>query len=288
MSSYKLTAYVPCHNNLASVADAIRSLAGQETALQDVFAVDDGSVDGSAEHLERDLGMRCLRMGKNQGRGAVRRRAMEEANGELVVCCDATNRLPPDFVGRLLPWFEDAKVAAAFGWIQDPCHRGAVGRWRARHLFKAGHPMEIRRRAPLITYGTIVRRSAVLEVGNFDPALRHTEDGELGERLLAAGYDVVFDPRVPVYCNVQNSLGQVLERYWRWYAGLDEAVSWKGYWGNIVYAGKGMAWQDLMAGDPLAALISLICPHYQFWRSWKRKMMCACSGALLTESPIMK
>jgi GT2 family glycosyltransferase len=262
----KLSAFLPFYNNQGSVLAALHSLDQQDVRLDDLFALDDGSTDCGAEPVEAN-GFRCLRQPGNLGRGAARYRAMQEAMGELVVCCDATNVLPPDFVRRLLPWFEDPQVAAVYGRIQDRVPRGAAGRWRARHLFKQDHPMQVRHHAPLITYGTLLRRSAVLAVGNFDPALRHSEDAELGERLLAAGYDIIFDPSVPVICNVTNTLGQVLERYWRWYAGKDEKVSWHGYWRNCVYAMKFMAFEDLRANDPVAALISLLCPHHQFWRS---------------------
>lgn len=265
-----ISAYVPFYNNEAIAAAALEALQAQDHCVDEVFAVDDGSIDGVDSFIDA-IGVRTLRNSVNMGRGATRHRAMLEAKGELVVCCDATNVLPPDFVRRLLSWFEDPKVAAVYGWIQDARPRGAVSRWRARHLFKADHPMSVRHHAPLITYGTIMRRSAVLEVGNFDPNLRHSEDAELGERLLAAGYDIVFDPSVPVYCNVRNTLGQVLERYWRWYAGSDEGITWRGYWRNVVFSVKGMAWHDLKAGDPLAALISLVCPHYRHWRSLIRR-----------------
>jgi cellulose synthase/poly-beta-1,6-N-acetylglucosamine synthase-like glycosyltransferase len=192
---------------------------------------------------------------------------MKEARGDLVVCCDATNVLPPEFVSKMLPWFDDPKVAATYGRIEDPHPAGALGRWRARHLFKGGHEMQVTQKAQLITYGTIVRRSAVLQVGNYDARLRHSEDAELGTRLLAAGYDIVCDPRVSVFCNIQNSLPEVLERYWRWYAGHDCPVSWSGYARDVVYSLKGMAVQDLKKGDLGAAIISLICPHYRFWRT---------------------
>jgi GT2 family glycosyltransferase len=119
-----------------------------------------------------------------------------------------------------------------------------------------------------------VRKSAVVSVGNYNPLLRHSEDAELGERLLAAGYDIVFDPSAAVICNVQNSLVQVLERYWRWYAGVDEATTWIGYIRNVIFSLKVMARQDLMNRDFGAVVISLICPHFQFWKSrWNRAFM---------------
>lgn len=266
MRTPKLSAYVPAYNNGTAVLAAVESLRLQQPPIDDIFVLDDGSNDGSAETLE-SIGVRVYRQSANLGRGAARRLAMVEAKAEFVICCDATNVLPPDFVSRLLSWFEDPKVAAVYGRIQDPSPQKAIGRWRARHLFKAGQAMGVTHRAPLITYGTILRRSAALEVGNFSEELRHSEDAELGERLLSAGYDIVADPQVPVFCNKQNSISEVLERYWRWYAGKNEGTSWRGYGKTVGYSIKAMAWQDLRAGDPIAALISLVCPHYQFWMS---------------------
>ncbi len=263
----KISAYVPFFNNRNTILPALRSLRDQTIPPVEIFAIDDGSTDGGASLVEAD-GFRSLLQPCNTGRGAARHRAMLEASGELVVSCDATNVLPLDFIERLLPWFEDPSVAAVYGWIQDPHPKGAVGRWRAKHLFKAGLSMSIRHHCSLITGGTILRRSLILEAGNFNTALRHTEDGELGERLLPLGYDIIFDPRVPVFCNVQNTLHEVLERYWRWYAGTSVPVSLASYRKNLVYSIRGMASADLASGDWPVAIISLICPHYQFWKSF--------------------
>lgn len=258
--------YVPFYNNAGKVGDAVRSLLRQDVPLDEVFAVDDGSTEGGTGILKGGA-CRVVRHNRNLGRGAARARAMMEAKGDLVVCCDATNVLPLDFVRRMLPWFDDPNVAAAYGRIEDPNPSGPVSRWRMRHLFKKGQRMDVRCKAPLITYGTIVRRSAVLRVGNYDPRLRHSEDAELGERLLAAGYDIICDPQVPVYCNVRNSLPELFERYWRWYAGKTESISWTGYARDFVYSVRGMAAQDLKDKDLGAAIISLLCPHYRFWRT---------------------
>jgi glycosyltransferase involved in cell wall biosynthesis len=261
-----LSGCVPFYNNKLTIVSALQSLADQSLPIDEVFGLDDGSTDGGHQLLEAH-GFRCLHQPANLGRGAARLRAMTEASGELVVCCDATNVLPKEFVVSLLHWFDDPKVAAVYGWIQDPHPRGAVSRWRARHLFKAGHPMKVARRATLITYGTILRRAAVLQVGNFNPDLPHSEDTELGRRLIQAGYDVVADPSVPVLCNVQNSLWQVLERYSRWYFGDDQHLSCSDFVRSVAYSLKVMIPQDLRECDAQAGLISLLLPYYRLWRS---------------------
>lgn len=267
----RVSGYVPFYNNRNTIVSALQSLAGQSVQLVEVFGLDDASSDGGDQLLEVN-GFPCLHHSVNLGRGAVRHRATLRAKGEIIACCDATNVLPEDFVSRLLPWFDDPKVAAVYGRIQDPNPTGVVARWRARHLFKAGHPMQVSLQAPLITYGTLMRRSAVLEAGNFDPDLRHSEDRELGDRLHAKGLHIVFDPSVAVFCNVDNSIRQVLERYWRWHAGSDETISFQSYLRNIIFSLKCMACQDLKAGDPFSVIISLLCPHVQFWTSVLRTL----------------
>ena len=266
-----ISGYVPFYNNAPTVLAAVDSLRQQQPPLDEVFAIDDGSTDRSTDVLEA-AGVRVLQQTQNLGRGAARKLAMEVARHQFVVCCDATNTLPADFAARAMPWFEDPKVAAVVGLITDPNPRGVVSRWRARNLFKAGASRSASKGAQLITFGTMVRASAVAAVGGYDLTLRHTEDAELGLRLNGANYDIVGDPRLHVLCNTQNSLAEVLERYWRWYAGKDELFGLKTYIKAIIFSIRSMAWGDLKDRDLPACAISLLLPHYQLWRFLKRKI----------------
>ena len=262
--------YVPCFNNVATVRRTVASVFAQTSASGAVFVIDDCSTDDSLATLS-GLPVQIIRQNLNTGRGAVRARAMQECGADIVLCVDATNVIPPDFVARAMPWFEDARVGAVYGRISQPARGDASHRWRGRHLFKippAGTPAgPARHYASLATYAALVRRDAVLEVGGFDASLRHSEDAELGRRLLAAGWDVVCDPSLETLSLSHNTAAETLERYWRWHAGEDQAVTWRGYRKNIGYSLKVMVAADLRQRDPLAALLSLACPHYQFWRS---------------------
>jgi GT2 family glycosyltransferase len=259
----KISAYIPCYNNRATIAVALASIRAQSRAVDELFVVDDGSTDGSAEVVE-SLGERVIRLGTNLGRGAARARAMREAQNDLVLSCDATVAIPPDFLEHALKWFEEPGTAAVFGRIAGRSTATAAERWRNRHLFKSDLQPALSKKASLITSASVLRKSSCEKCGGFNPALRHTEDADLGDRLLKAGYGVIFDPELESVARESDSLGRVLERYWRWHAGTEPVISWKAYVRQIAYSVKIMARQDLQAGDPPAALISLLSPHHQF------------------------
>lgn len=264
------SAYVPCFNNKQTVGLALQSLLQQIPCTPDVFLVDDGSVDGSnaiADHL----GVRVVSMNRNEGRGAVRATAIELAQHELVLFCDATNHLPFDFLERACKWFANPSVAAVYGRIWQEESICLTDRWRGRHLYRMQDPLSVQHRVVLSTFGCLLRREAVLKVGNFNRNLRHGEDTDLGCRLLADGFDIIYDPNLLVMSSVSNTIAQVLERYWRWYADPGRDLSINSYLKQVWYSMKVMAVQDLMAGDPFSMMLSLISPHYQFWRSWRHQ-----------------
>ncbi|MGB5135685.1 MAG: glycosyltransferase family 2 protein [Prochlorococcaceae cyanobacterium] len=269
MISY--SAYVPCFNNASSVARTLVSLRLQLPSPAEVVLVDDGSTDDSPQ-VAVGLNIPVYLMGRNAGRGAVRAKAMEIAQHGFVLFCDATNQLPPDFMARALPWFDDPSVAGVFGRIWQKESRSLADRWRGRHLLKMRDPMDVEHHALLNTYACVLRRSAVLQVGNFDCLFRHSEDADLGRRLLEAGFDVIYDPTLHVYPRPSKSIREVLERYWRWYAGSREEVSFVMYAKLLWYSIRVLVPGDLSDRDPWCVPVSLFCPHYQFWKSFTRRL----------------
>lgn len=260
-----------CRDQTGTLLQTLESLARQDPPPASLLLVDDGSADAPAlARIASQAGARLIRHPKPLGRGAARARGLAETQAPWVLTCDSTNGLRPDFVLKASAWTEDSGVAAVFGRITQLPPRNAVQRWRGRHLFKEDAVHVPRRDALLSTYGTWMRRAAVEAVGGFNPELRQYEDADLGRRLLAAGHAVVYDPALPVTSLRDNTLGEVLERYWRWYCGPAGSLGFSGYLQALRYAVTGMARQDLAKGDPAAACISLLCPQVLAWYSWRR------------------
>ncbi len=178
--------------------------------------IDDASIDFSRS-IAQETGFEFILLDKNVGRGAVRARAIDECETDLLLSCDATNALDSRFLKYAIPWFDDTRVAAVYGRLIDPNPTGTVGRWRARHLFKQDCEMRVNENASLCTRAYVCRVAAFRAVGNFRSDLRHIEDVELGRRLTRAGYKVVFEPNCIARLLLQNSVSQRRERLWRWY-----------------------------------------------------------------------
>jgi glycosyltransferase involved in cell wall biosynthesis len=256
----KISAYVPCYNGRAWLGFAIDSIIHQTVPVDELFVVDDGSTDNSLSVVS----VKVIRNEANLGRGAARARALAYATGDLVLGCDATMMLHPSFLQTALPWFNDDRVAAVFGWVKNGGQPTLANRWRGRHLFRSDEQLHSAvHGASLATTCSVIRKSAVETVGGFDLRLREREDYELGERLLRAGFDVVFDPALWAVSEKSETVWQVLERYARWNA--REPFGLRAWLRQIAYAWKVMAVADLRAKDALSALISLFSPYYQFW-----------------------
>lgn len=264
----RVSAYLPCWNNEPTLERVIRSIQRQTHPVDEILVVDDGSTDATAA-IAASLGAHVVCHPRNLGRGAARARAMEEVKHDLVLSCDGTKPVHEDFVEGALRWFRDDTVAAVFGALQQPAPTSVAHRWRGRHLFRHSSAFPSVSSRCLATWGTMVRRSIVLSVGNYDAGRPHNEDGDLGARLLARGYQLISDPDLRVVEVAEESVARVLERHWRWgrwNRGRGDDRSWGAYVRTVARS-LTMAREDLQEGDLLAVPISLISPHYRFWRT---------------------
>ncbi|HLK15829.1 MAG TPA: glycosyltransferase family 2 protein [Fimbriimonadaceae bacterium] len=262
----RLTACIPCYNSASTIEAAIDAIRAQSVPIQELFVADDGSTDETAERA-RARGVRVVEMGSNQGRGAVRARCVEETKTEFLLSVDGTGAIAPDFVETATPWFEDPEVGVTFGRITQEPGRTTAERWRGRHLYKVDEVQTGGLKDGLITWAFMARVEALRQVGNFDRSLRHSEDLDMGRRLIGAGWKIAYEPAALVVTQSSNTMSQVLERFWRWHGGLHPRFSARDYFRAIAYSFKVHAKRDLAARDPASALISLWLPHYCAYRS---------------------
>ncbi|MDA7823568.1 glycosyltransferase [Opitutales bacterium] len=270
-----ISAVIPHYNQQYCLAKCISSLLEQDVNFNKILIIDDGSNNiKSLKFLSSYNQLYFVKNKVNMGRGFCRNLAINEITEPFIFFLDASNIVKKEYVKTALSHFINDKVAAVSGLIQNnSINDSFASKWRGRHLFKENHKFEtqVHDAKSLTTYGTILRRSAVLHVGNFNSALTHSEDKDLGKRLLNAGYKIIGDPNLIVYSIKKDSVLSVLERYWRWYGEEDESMSFYDYLIAIKASIRPMIQQDIMAYDLKSALISFLCPHYGYCRYLFRK-----------------
>lgn len=253
----RISGYIPAYNSAATIKEVIRRLKEQTVPLSEILVVDDGSKDATSAIAERE-GARVIKLDRNRGRGFCRAVATEESTGDYILACDSTCGLEPEFTALASAWLVEAQVAAAYGWLWDPAPKRAADHWRNRHLFCA-RPRSPAKTESFITTGSLTKRAACLEVGNYDRNLSHSEDAELGRRLIQAGYSIISDPKLTLTPLTSNSAAKVVERYLRWNLGPTSPHSLQSKLKFAHYALKTLLPRDFRAKDPGGALITLQC-----------------------------
>jgi GT2 family glycosyltransferase len=199
---------VPTYQRRESLVRLLDALAAQTHPLADieVIVVDDGSADGTREHLAAARPPYRLRhfTQPNSGPGAARNLGVVHARGALIVFFDddvvpdrgaiaahvAAHRAAPDTVviGPMLP--PGARPRPA--WI----------RWEEDKLLEQYSAMIAGAYActprQLFTANASLERRHFIRAGGFDPTFARAEDVELGYRLHDQGSSFAFEPRAAV------------------------------------------------------------------------------------------
>lgn len=129
---------------------------------------------------------------EDKGLGAARGLGIEKAKSELVAMIDSDIQINNDWYYRLIPKFEEEKVAAVMGACS----------------FGHGCPpleklWEYYRKTAEFDYGchnVIFNREIILKVGNFNKNIRGAgEDHDLFRKVINSGYKWVWDKTTIVY-----------------------------------------------------------------------------------------
>lgn len=168
---------VPAYNAAETLDETLRSIRSQTHREIEILVVDDGSKDATVEiaqrHAEQDPRLRLISQ-ENAGVAAARNRGIAESKGEIIAPVDADDLWSPDKIERQLRALREGgeRVGLVYAWYahidSDGNVRGTV------------RPMESGDVLGPICFGNFVgngssalmRKSAVLEAGGYDPSLR--------------------------------------------------------------------------------------------------------------------
>ncbi len=205
-STAPITVIVPSLNAEHTLGEALESVFDQTAPPMEVLVIDDGSTDRSvAVARSFNSRVRVLR-NPSRGPGAARRLGVTEGRGTYVAFIDADDVIEPAK--------HEKQLAVLDGG--DPytfVHTGSVLRWsdgsrpsyqrKGSELATGRCTQVIFERNPVCGASTMLRRSLILELGNYDPDLFGTED--FGMSLIASTRcEFVYIPD-PLYVMVQHA-----------------------------------------------------------------------------------
>jgi len=172
--------------------------------LAELLVVDDGSADATAHAaVAARHGARVLRRDDSGGPAVARHDGILAAMCEVVAVVDSDVEVRPGWLDVLVAHLDDDHVGAVGARV---CSAPSAGVLAAHDEQRS--PLDLGASPARVAPGTrvsyvpaaamVIRRSAYLEVGGFDPALRFGEDVDLEWRLHRGGWAVRHEPLVPV------------------------------------------------------------------------------------------
>jgi GT2 family glycosyltransferase len=198
---------IPTWNGRALLDRCLAALARQ-TVQATVIVVDNGSTDGTAEHLvDAWPEVRLVRLDRNWGFGAAVNRGIAAGAAPFIVLVNNDVECDQDFVERLIgPLEEDPAAGSVAGLLLVPgratidsygieVDRTLAGFGRFRGAPYGSTTLHGRHLAGACGAAAGYRRSALEDVGGFDEAMfAYHEDVDLALRLVAGGWACLGAP----------------------------------------------------------------------------------------------
>ncbi len=182
----QVSVVVPTFNRGEVLPRALDSILGQTFGAFELIVVDDGSIDATAELVERDYPDVHLLRQENRGVSAARNAGIAAAQGEWIAFLDSDDAWLPEKLQRQMEaletepghrfchtdeiWIRDgqrvnptAKYAKSGGWVYQSCLPHCV----------------------ISPSSVLMHRDLLSETGNFDESLEICEDYDLWLRVTA-------------------------------------------------------------------------------------------------------
>ena len=191
---------IPSFRMGAFIGDALASIASQQYTAWEVIVLDDhGPEDGTTAMVQAFAdawpGKRVVlsRHAENRGVSAARNTGIGLALGEFLAFLDPDDAWFPDHLERSMELFHrDAALDVTTGPVEVHAHRaGGVVTWKKpkEDWYFRMFPNSLAVQNFIQPSATLVRKSAILDVGVFDedPEIQHIEDYDLWVRMIEAG-----------------------------------------------------------------------------------------------------
>lgn len=200
----KVSVVIKSYNHAAYVSQTIHSILEQSFQDFEIIVTDDGSTDGTPDIVRQfhDDRIKLEVMPRNLGISMAMNSAISRARGEYIAILNSDDFALPDrlekqvsflnsrpdisiVVGLPLPVDDDGKECASYNDFYRPLSFPdfTITTWLNSFFF---------RRNCICAPTAMIRRSAYLDVGEYNPKLTNLQDFEMWIRMLMSGHNIVM------------------------------------------------------------------------------------------------
>ncbi len=228
-----VTVLMPALNEEKVISSTIASVLAQHDVEVEVLVIHGQSADRTGEVVAAmavtDPRVRIIANPRNLIPVALNL-GLAEARGDYVARIDAHTNAKPDYLRRGVRWLEQNSRMASVGGLRKGTAFTRVGRTIALALSSRaaiGNSINHYATEPQLTDHAsmaVTRTSAARQIGGWDESLRVNEDVDFDHRLIAAGYQIGFDPAMEVDWHVRETLPQLFRQYRRYGRGKGRMI----------------------------------------------------------------
>jgi glycosyltransferase involved in cell wall biosynthesis len=196
------------YNGENTIQETVESVLNQTFSNLELLVINDGSQDRTLEILAniKDSRLKVFSY-PNAGVAESRNRGISQARGEFISFIDADDLWTADKLETQLKALqENPQAVVAYSWTQCIDESGEKSR-RGSHITETGNVYAKLLLIDFIENGSnpLIRKQALMEVGNFDQSVVPSEDRDMWLRL-AANYHFVCVPTAQIlYRQLSNS-----------------------------------------------------------------------------------
>lgn len=244
------TAIVPAYNEEECITETLKSLVALDYPAEkkEIIVVNDGSTDRTADRVQEfitehpEAAIQLITQ-PNRGKGNALNTGLANAKGEFYACLDADSFVSPNALQEMLPYFDNANVAAVCPLlkVKSPLSVLQKMQWVEYIVNMLYKSLNARLDCVHVTPGpfSVYRTSVIRNIGGYDEKTI-TEDLEIAIRLQQHQYKIVQTFDAVVETIAPNTWKDLFRQRVRWYKGsVDCAVAYKQLMFNRKYGDFG-------------------------------------------------
>ncbi len=192
------SAVIPTYNRAQKAARAVESVLAQTVKDYDVWVIDDGSTDATAEVLAPFFDRIHYVAQANRGVAEARNRGIQESGGKYIAILDSDDRWRPPKLAAISRAIQAYPRAGLFYSQWEVVNEAGEGLWVDRSRQVKGSAYHTLLKGDFLAASSAVMSRECLEkVGGFDPAMEPCEDWDLWLRI-SREYEIRLVPEALV------------------------------------------------------------------------------------------